>query len=45
MLPVALVTDGDCNDRRPPIPHKSLGPSIKDGLATDDLGPSTVYLI
>lgn len=44
MLPVTLVTDGDCNDRRPPIPHKSLGPSIKDWLAADNFGSSTIYL-
>ena len=45
MLPVALVTNGDCNDGRPPIPHKSLGTSIEDWLATDNLGSSAVYLM
>lgn len=45
MLPVALVADSDCNDRRPPIPHKSLGASIKDRLAADNLGSSAVYLM
>lgn len=44
MLAVALVAYSNCNDRRPPIPHKSLGPSIEDWLAADDLGSSAVYL-
>ena len=44
MLSVALVTDSDGNNSRPPISHKSLGPSIEDRLATDNLGSSAVYL-
>lgn len=45
MLPMTLVADSDCNDRRPPIPHKSLGSSLKDWLAADYLGSSAVYLM
>lgn len=44
MLPVALVADSDSNDRRSPVPHKSLGSSIKDWLAADNFGSSAVYL-
>lgn len=44
MLPVTLVANGDCNDGRPPIPHKPLGSSIKNWLAADNLGSSAVYL-
>ncbi len=45
MLPVTLISDGDCDDGGPPIPHKPFGSSIKDRLATDNLGSSAVYLL
>lgn len=44
MLPVALVTDRDCYDCRPPIPYESLGSSIENWLAADNLSSSAVYL-
>lgn len=45
MLPVALVTDRDCYNRRPPIPYEPLCSSIEDWLAADNLGSSAVDLI
>lgn len=44
MLSIALVADSDGNNLRPPIPYEPLGSGVEDGLATDNLGSSTVYL-
>ena len=44
MLSMALITNCDCDDPRPPIPHESFCSSIENGLATDDLGSSAIYL-
>ena len=44
MLSVALVADSDSDNLGPPIPYEPLGSGIKDWLATDNLGSSTIYL-
>lgn len=44
MLSMALITDSDCDNCRPPVPHKSLGSSIEYRFTADDLGSGAVYL-